>query len=169
MEKFKIKTKMEKEDYRKFLYIATFCRSKVVIPMIVGIALVGSIALNYSTWGLNIVGVILWTVILFVISMSVICFRVERRNKSRITTDNTGAFGSETVLLFYDDRIVIENKEMKSMGELRYDQIYSLLESKDYFLFYINANQATLIRKKDVEDCDSFRNYLKEKFGEKYK
>ena len=62
-----------------------------------------------------------------------------------------------------------ENKELKSTGELKYSQFYALLESKDYFIFYLTVNQASLIRKKDVENLSVFREFLVEKFGEKLK
>ena len=58
---------------------------------------------------------------------------------------------------------------MHSSGELRYDQIYQLLETHDYFIFYLTANQASLVRKKDVTDVAAFRTFLQEKFAGTYK
>ena len=72
-------------------------------------------------------------------------------------------------LKFYDDRIAIENKELKSTGELKYDQFYALIESKDYFIFYFTMNQASLVRKKDIEDPNAFKEFLVEKFRDKYR
>ena len=70
---------------------------------------------------------------------------------------------------FYEDRIVFENKELKSYGELKYDQFFTLLESKDYFIFYLNMNQASLVRKKDIENLPEFKEFIVEKFGDKYR
>ncbi|NMA01341.1 MAG: YcxB family protein, partial [Clostridia bacterium] len=96
-------------------------------------------------------------------------FKVERRNAQRIKTDKTGAFDSINTLKFYEDRIVFENKELKSTGELKYSQFYALLESKDYFIFYLTVNQASLVRKKDLDDISAFKEFLVKKFGEKFK
>ena len=63
----------------------------------------------------------------------------------------------------------MENKELKSTGELKYSQFYALMETKDYFIFYLTMNQASLIRKKDVDDLNTFKEFLVEKFGNKYK
>ena len=54
----------------------------------------------------------------------------------------------------------MENKELKSTGELKYSQFYALMETKDYFIFYLTMNQASLIRKKDVDDLNTFKGFL---------
>jgi hypothetical protein len=87
----------------------------------------------------------------------------------RIKTDKTGTFDSVNTLEFYDDRMVAENKELKSTGQLKYDQFYALMESKDYFIFYLTLNQASLVRKKDIDDLDTFKEFIVEKFGDRYK
>ncbi|WMI82658.1 YcxB family protein [Anaerotignum sp. MB30-C6] len=63
----------------------------------------------------------------------------------------------------------MSNEALKSKGELSYNQFFSVLESKDYFIFYLTANQASLIRKKDVPQVDEFRKFIKEKFQKKFK
>ena len=166
---FIIKTRMEKSDYRKFLYIATFCKNKITIPMILLISFIGAIIYCQGIMGFHIVAVGVWTIIMFVVSMSVICFRVERRNNKRMATDATGAFDSESILTFYEDRVIMENECMKSKGELTYAQFYFVLESKEYFIFYINANQASLIRKKDIDNCEEFKSFLLKTFAGRYK
>ena len=70
---------------------------------------------------------------------------------------------------FYEDRIVMENETLKSTGELKYNQFFAVLESKDYFIFYLTANQASLIRKKDVTNVDEFKAFVAGKFKTKYK
>lgn len=167
--KYIVRTTMEKEDYRKFLYLATFCKNKMVIPIIACLAFAGSLAVNwnlhYVRWGI----VMLYWAFLFVFAIAVVCLKVERKNKLRVTTDNTGTFGSLNVLKFYSDKVVMDNASLKSTGELKYSQFYSVVESKDYLIFYITANQASLIRKKDVEYLDPFKQFIKEIFADKYR
>lgn len=91
------------------------------------------------------------------------------RYRQHIKTDKTGAFDSINTLKFYDDKIVIENKALKSTGEIKYSQFYALMESKDYFIFYLTINQASLVRKKDIDDISEFRDFVVEKFVNKYK
>jgi hypothetical protein len=43
------------------------------------------------------------------------------------------------------------------------------MESKDYFIFYLTVNQASLVRKRDVDNINVFREFIVEKFGSKYR
>jgi len=164
-----VNTTMSKEDYRRFLYIATFRRNKLILPFLGLISLIASLIISFESDGLNITKLIISWIALSVLAIAVVVLKVERRNAQRIKTDKTGAFDSINTLKFYEDRIVFENRELKSTGELKYSQFYALLESKDYFIFYLTVNQASLVRKKDVEDLNGFKELLAEKFGTKYK
>lgn len=166
---YTIRTTMEKEDYRKFLYWATFYKNKKVIPMIACLAFVCSLIVNWNLYYVSWGKVTLYWAFFFALANAVICLKVKRRYKLRVTTDKTGAFGSLNELKFYSDKVVIDNDSLKSTGQLKYSQIYSVFESKDYFIFYITANQASLIRKKDIDFLESFRMFIKETFGNKYK
>jgi hypothetical protein len=160
---------MSKEDYRRFLYIAAFRRNKAVIPFLMLISLAGGIIISLDNGGLDFTKLIISWILLFILAIAVILFKVEIRNMQRIKTDKTGTFDSVNTLEFYDDRMVAENKELKSTGQLKYDQFYALMESKDYFIFYLTLNQASLVRKKDIDDLDTFKEFIVEKFGDRYK
>lgn len=167
--KMVINTIMTKEDYRKFLYIATFRRNKFIIPFIGLVCLVGSIMISIDSGSFNFIKLVVAWIFLFSLAIGLVLFKVERKNAQRIKTDKTGTFDSINTLKFYDDRIVMENKALKSTGELKYSQFFALMESKDYFIFYLTANQASLIRKRDIDDLSAFREFIIKKFENKYK
>lgn len=158
---------MSKEDYRRFLYIATFKRNKLIIPLIGLISFVGSLIISFDNF--SFMRLIISWILFFAFAIVVILFKVERKNAQRIKTDKTGTFDSVNTLKFYDDKIVMENKSLKSTGELKYNQFFAVMETKDYFIFYLTVNQASLIRKKDVDNPDEFREFICEKFRSKYK
>lgn len=164
-----INTTMSKEDYRRFLYIATFRKNKLIIPFLSLISLVGSILISFERGSFSFNRFIISWILLFALAIAVILFKVERKNVQRIKTDKTGTFDSVNTLKFYDDRIIMENKSLKSTGELKYNQFFAVMESKDYFIFYLTANQASLIRKKDVENLKEFKEFIIEKFKNRYK
>lgn len=166
---FVVQTTMEKEDYKKFLYIATFGRNKLVLPMIFGLSLLGGAAIQFGEETFQLLNFLLTTLLLFVAAVGTICFKVERKNKQRIATDKTGTFGSICTLRFGEDAIKMENEAMHSTGEIQYQQIYQLLETRDYFIFYLAMHQASLVRKKDVEDVAALQHFLRERFVGKYK
>lgn len=167
--KFLIKTKMDKEDYRKFLYIAAFLKKKTTIPLLALIALIVSILINWSNDFLSPISVIVTWIILFAVSIGAICFGVERKMKQRLSSDRIGTFNTTSVLKFYDDKVIMENDSLNSTGELRYEQFYQLLESKDFFIFYLNINQASLLRKKDIDNIEKFKHFITTRFAESYK
>jgi len=160
---------MSKEDYRKFLYLATFKIKRSTFPLLALFALGGSILISLDGSRLNLKSLIVSWIFLFALAIMVVVIKIERRNTQRIKTDKTGTFDSINTLKFYDDGIVMENKERKSTGELKYDQFFSLMESKDYFIFYITVNQASLVRKKDIDDPNAFREFIIGKFEGRYK
>ena len=164
-----INTTMTKEDYRKFLYIATFRRNKLILPLIGLIALAGSAIISFDSFGFSFIRLIISWILLYALAIAVVIIKVERKNAKRVKTDRTGTFDSVNTLKFYDDRIVMENESLKSTGELKYDQFYALIESKDYFIFYWTANQASLIRKKDIENLEEFKDFIAGKFKNNYK
>jgi hypothetical protein len=103
---------------------------------------------------------ILSWLLLFILAIGIVLFKIERKNSQRIKTDKTGTFDSVNTLKFYDDRIVMENKVLKSTGELKYNQFFAVMESKDYFIFYLTATQASLIRKEDIDNLDDFKKFI---------
>jgi hypothetical protein len=60
-----INTIMSKEDYRKFLYIATFKRNNFIIPMLGLIALFGSMIISLDNGYFNLTKLILSWILLF--------------------------------------------------------------------------------------------------------
>jgi len=160
---------MAKEDYKKFLYIATFRRNKVLIPLLIFMSIIGSMVIGFDTDGFSWVRFILSFLVLTPLAFVIIIFQIERKNAKRIKTDQTGSFDSINKLTFYEDKMMLQNEAFKSTGEVQYVQFYGVRESKDYFIFYLTVNQAALIRKIDVKDVSGFRSFLMDKLKERYK
>lgn len=162
---------MEKEDYHKFLYIATFLRSKIIIPFILLISALAAIFLAYSENQFNAINFIVSWFVLGAVAFFTIIFKVERKNKQRIKTDKTGVFNSQETLDFYEDFLIIKSTVFEGESKIKYSQFYQVLESKDYFITYFNMNQASLIRKKDMnkETIEKLRSLYQKTMGKKYK
>ncbi|WP_312652027.1 YcxB family protein [Proteiniclasticum sp.] len=167
--KFNIETTMTKEDYKKFLYIATFRRNRLLIPLMIFMSIIGSVVIGFDTYGFSWVRFILSFLVLTPSAFVIIIFQIERKNAKRIKTDQTGSFDSINKLTFYEDKMMLQNEAFKSTGEVQYVQFYGVRESKDYFIFYLTVNQAALIRKIDVKDVSGFRSFLMNKLKERYK
>lgn len=166
-----VKTKMEKEDYRKFLYLATFRRNKLAIPMIFVIGAIGAIFIAIHAGSFSLTTFLISWVLLTLLAFGVIIFKVEQRNKQRIKTDNTGAFGALTTLDFFDEHLIVTTECFDGKSDVKYEQIFRVLETQDYFITYFSANSASLIRKVDmsIEDQNNLKGLLQDKLVERYK
>lgn len=152
MPKYVIQTTIEKEDYRKFLYYATFLRKKYIIPMLIGIALAGSFMVSYSLERVSVGGVIITTIFMLLAAFGVVIYKVEKQNRQRAKEDMEKVFGVYKKVELYEDRIKIHVQNRTDTFEMPYQEIHQLLVSKDFVILYLTENQATLIRKKDVEE-----------------
>lgn len=169
---FKIETKMEPADYRKFLYISMFKKNRFTIPILVGISLVfATMASHNYSGGFVFSSMALHFLLVFGITIGVLLLKVERVKNKRIKTDKTGFFEATTILEFYKDKLKISAPCIEASNKMEYDKFYQVLESCDYFMFYINSNMAHILRKVDCKDIDmnEFRNFLKEKFEGNFK
>ena len=101
-----INTTMTKKDYRKFLYIATFRRNKLIIPLLGLISLAAGLMISFENENIDFTKLIISWIALFALAIAVVVFKVERRNAQRIKTDKTGTFDSINTLKFYEDRMV---------------------------------------------------------------
>lgn len=167
---YKLQTIMEKEDYRKFLYISTLKRNKRSIVFMLVLSLVGALIISITKGGFSLNGFFISWLFMFCIVLAVVCFKIELRYRQRIKTDNTGVFGSATSIEFYDDYLTMESPIAEGKSKLDYEKFYKLIECGTYFIFYYNMNMATLLRKKDMRDVNivEFRKFIKGKFEGKY-
>ncbi|MBE6035223.1 MAG: YcxB family protein [Clostridiales bacterium] len=169
--RFNMDTVMEKEDYRKFLYIATFKRDRRSIFFMLIISFIGALLLSATGFGFSVKSILgAWALMLLLVT-AVVCFKIEQRNKQRVKTDKTGVFGSVTHIDFYDDYLTMQTTLTEGQSRLEYNKFYQVVECNAYFIFYYNMNMATLLRKRDMQGIDStrFREFIKDKFKENYK
>lgn len=168
---FTIETTMEKKDYHKFLYISTVLKSKIMILFLLLLTAFLSGQISYNENYFDLKEFLIFWIILVMVFFLVIIFKIETKFRKIIKTDKTGAFGSPEILDFYEDFLIVKSKVFEGEIKVKYDQIYKVFESKDYFITYFNANKATLIRKKGVksEVIDSLRSLYKKNLINKYK
>jgi hypothetical protein len=84
--------------WNSLLYIATFRRNKLIIPLLGLISLVASLMISFEGENISFTKFIISWIALFALVVAVVVFKVERRNVQRIKTDKTGAFDSINTL-----------------------------------------------------------------------
>ncbi|WP_258350804.1 YcxB family protein [Clostridium perfringens] len=161
---FTIKTSINKKDYSRFLYIATFLRKKFTIPAIIVITALMAGFVSYNNRIFELKSFLIYWLILLIITLFAIVVKIEFQSREREKADKAGVLKSIETLEFFDDILVIKSK-------IKYYKFYEVIETKNYFIIYFNRRQASIIRKIDLEDSlvDELRNLLTGKIGSKYK
>lgn len=166
---FTVETTITKSDYHKFLYITAFFKRPFRILFLVILAAVWAALVGFSrdllmpqafaaVWAAAVAAIV-----------AIQCVEIELRFRRRVATDNTGFFGGETVLEFFDDKLSAKSEPMGALSSMEYDKFYALYESRDYFMFYLNDGQASIIRKCDIPEQKALTDFLKVKFAGRYK
>ncbi len=167
-EKFYIKTKLEKSDYRKFLLFSIFIKRRYTLPILFGISFLGALVGCYLIENMSMGSIVLTTLFYFALAVAAVMVKSELRQKRAVKSDHAGMFDTITHLKFYENDMVIQSEKIEGYTKIGYDQFFEVVESKYFYLMYVIHNQAHVIRKVDVPDIDAFSSFLKEKFGAKY-
>lgn len=168
---FTVRTSMEKEDYRNFLYIAILLKSKIKIPFMLLFIAFLSTFLSYSENQFYIKDFFISFIILITVFILIIVFKIELKINQRIKTDKLGIFKSQGILDFYENFLIAKSTAIEGESKLKYDSFYKVFETKYYFITYFNIDQAALIRKKDMENkaIENLRYLYKNNLKNKYK
>ncbi len=168
---FTIKTSINKKDYGRFLYIATFLRKKFTIPAIIVITALMAGFVSYNNRIFELKSFLIYWLILLIITLFAIVVKIEFQSREREKADKAGVLKSIETLEFFDDILVIKSTAFKGKSKIKYYKFYEVIETKNYFIIYFNRRQASIIRKIDLDDSliDELRNFLTGKIGHKYK
>lgn len=169
--RFTVTTFMDKEDYRKFLYFATFRKTPAVILMLVLLSGISSLFLLFILGKLH-PGIFfsIW-IFMFLCCVAALSFKVERMVKKQIKNNPGELFEFPSVLTFYEDELVASNRNAEGSTRLAYKDFLAITETTDYIIFYFTDTTANLLRKKDTdkEELSAIREFLKKKAGKKYR
>ena len=101
---FIVKTYIDKKDYHKFLYIATFFRRKFMIPILLVVsAIMGYfVAINKEVFSWR--EFFIYWILLLLITLFAIVVKIETRNREKRKEDKkSGIFSACETLEFFDD------------------------------------------------------------------
>lgn len=168
---FTVTTFMDKEDYRKFLYFATFRKTPLMAVSLVALSAVGSFLLLF------ILGVFqpavffgIW-VFMLLCCIAALSFKIERLTKKQVQDNSEQLFEFPSVLTFYEDELVASNRNAEGSTRLKYQDFFAITETRDYIIFYFTDTTANLLRKKDLDEDEvsQISEFLKMKAGKKYR
>lgn len=169
--RFTVTTFMDKEDYRKFLYFATFRKTPTILFLLLLLSSMGSLLLLFilNVYRLSVfIGIWVFMLLSCVAALS---FKIERMTKKQIKNNPEELFEYPSVLTFYENEMVASHRNAEGSTRLAYKDFLAITETNDYIIFYFTDVTANLLRKKDVDrdELTAIRSFLKEKAGKKYR
>ena len=159
---FVIRSSLEKEDYKKYLFIDMFDFRKIF--MIFLISCIVTLSLNYVNHTMSINTIVKYFAIFFGIVMIMRVVQVYSMYYGIAKMYDKGELRGHNT-----DELTIQNSAKNGSVTLKYDIFNSVISTKDFILLYATARQCSVIRKKDVENIDEFLIYLQDKFKKVYR
>ena len=165
---FSVKSIMTKKDWRKFITVAVLRRNPKVMLIINAMALGGAFMLSWdSVTGFDFVKMCKLFTVMWFAAVSAILWVSFRANMKRIDQDKR-AFTEPGTFNFYEEKMGIKAPTVKMQTKVPYTSFCACLESRDFIIFYVTPEEGIALCKRDVEDIDGLRAFLKEKFGERF-
>jgi hypothetical protein len=161
---------MEKADYRKFSHLTIFRNKTKTATLIIIMAVAGAVIGCMIEGSFSLPQFLLIWLVLIPTELAAIFLRVEYKAFKRSNLVGMGLAIVRQDLSFYDNYLIAEDNLSKGPKKIKYDNLYQALETKDYYIIYTSAENASIIRKKDIDDEDraGFHKFLQAKMGSRY-
>jgi len=165
---YEITTSMDKDDYRKFSYLTIFRKKSQTALLIVAMAIGGGILFTMMEGSLSLLRFLIITLILIPTELAAIFLRVEYKAYKKMSIIRAGLESARQHIIFYENYLTAVDS--KNQNKVKYDKLYQVLETKDYYFIYSSAGSASMVRKIDIheDDRDGFRQFIKAKMGTRY-
>ena len=163
---YQITTKMEKEDYRNFLFLTTFQTTDSIVSLLLIGTILGAIASFTTGFSLSSLffSCLFFILVLFVVMYS----KLEKNVKTMYPLDQPAAIKTAQTITFYDTYLTSTNRTNTDITETIYNDIYKIKENDSYIILMLTKELASVICKKDLdrEMVRKISDLLKEKCGD---
>lgn len=160
---YEITTKMEKEDYRNFLFLTTFQTTDSIVSLL----LIGTIlgALASFTTGFSLSSLFFSSLFFSLILFTVIYFKLEKNVKAVYPLDQPAIILTDQTIVFYDTYLTSTNRTNADVTKISYKDIFKLKEDDSYIILMLTKELASLICKRDLDKAtvENVSRLLKEK------
>ena len=168
---FKVTSKLEAKDFRKFLYLATFKRSPLIIPVIGLIGIIAASTITFVNGPFTVVKFLGLFLAMFLISYIATCLKVEYRSFVVKKDKNHPIVKDNHNISFFENYIMPAKNKGKNKTKIEYSKLFKVLKTDEYLVIYYNTSVASFIRKEDLneETWTGLTELLKNKVGKNFK
>lgn len=171
MQMIKISKKVDKGEYRKFLYLSMFHRNRWILSYVLLLSLVGGYFISRKPEGFSLPLFLFTSIFLFFIVLLVMVLRYERRNIKHSGLKKGEFYNIVHNIALYEDKISISVEDRKEKRSFRYRDVLLALEGRTVTVIFFGNTFATYVSRKDVNESEyrEIQQFLKRKLKEKYR
>ena len=147
---YEITTKMEKDDYRNFLFLTTFQTADSIVSLIIIGAILGTIA-SFIT-GFSLSSLFFSSFFFILVLFAVMYSKLEKNVKRVYPLDRPATIKTEQTLVFYDSYLTSTNRTNADVTKVLYKDIFKIKEDNSYIILMLTKELASLICKRDLEN-----------------
>lgn len=171
MQTIKVSRKVNRIEYRKFLYLAMFHRNRWLLVYLFLLSLIGGYFISRKPEGFSISLFFFSTAILFLLVVAMMVLRYERRNIKHSGLKKDEFYNIVHNVSFYEDKVSVSVEDKKEKKSFRYSDILMVLEGRTMMVIFFGNTFATYLSKKDMGEREygEVVQILKRKIKEKYR
>lgn len=162
-QKICIDTKILKQDYRAVVYFNVLVKNRMFLVISVSSIIVSVAVLLQKFLGYNVPDFMFYISVLILVCILILILSTEILIRKYISSDKV-SIGTDIQIIVDSEKLVYNKKSTKSTAEYRFDMLYRAYNTKNYFLIFIDYQQAIIIRKSDMntEDIQKLNDILKQ-------
>ena len=146
---YEITTKMQKDDYRNFLFLTTFQTADSITSLVIVGLILGAIA-SFVT-GFSISSLFFSSLFFILVLFAVMYSKLEKNVKAVYPLDQPATIETEQTIVFYDTYLTSTNRTNADITKVHYADIFKVKEDDSYIILMLTKELASLICKRDLE------------------
>lgn len=169
MNSVEVISEISNKDYREIVYFNVFRKNKWGFWLIVVATIVSLFTMMGRIMDIfEVSDFLFYTSIIFIGLWILLIVVTEFIVKQFINSDKI-VLGKERITKINYEKITVESGDI-SVANFTWDTIYKAYEIKNYYLIYVNFQQAIIVAKRDLteEQKSTVREILNTKLGKKY-
>ena len=169
-ELFQITTRMEKEDYKKYLYFITFRKSYQTTISLILLSFIGTFIFSFLLNQSNPIKILSIFLIVSLISLSFLLLKLDHQVRKLYPTDMKPSFKKEQTIRLYDTYLTASNRMSEGEIKINYLTFHEIYETEEYLILYFDKTLASPLRKKDIdkEQYAEIISFLRSKLENRY-
>lgn len=167
---FEITTRMEKDDYKKYLYFTTFRKSSQTVISLLILIVIGTFFFSFLLKQNTLAGILIIFVLMALLILSFLFLRMDRQARKLFPVSGNSSFKKEQTIRLYETCLTASNRMSDGETLTNYESFHEIYETAEYLILYFDKTLASPVRKKDIpaEERTKILAFLKEKLNDRY-